>query len=87
MNPTLKSQNYPAPDTTASTSNSTKKRQRTSQANDDIVNVVTGANRPRGRSRVANKPPLSATHEIRQLRAQVAAMEDELHGLQTKWTE
>jgi hypothetical protein len=48
--------------------------------------ALTRANkRPRGRSRSGNNPPRTATHEIRHLRAQVAAMEGELHELRSKW--
>ncbi|KAG3116575.1 hypothetical protein PI124_g4972 [Phytophthora idaei] len=85
MNSKFGSQNSPDPDTTTA-SQPTKKRQRTPQSNEGIVDVHTEVNRPRGRSRAANKP-LSATHEIRQLRVQVATMEDELHQLQSEWTE
>ncbi|EGZ12046.1 hypothetical protein PHYSODRAFT_517133 [Phytophthora sojae] len=63
-----------------------KKRRRSQEANDDVISALKGARRPRGRPRVANKTPLSATQEIRMLRAQVACMEAELHGLETKWT-
>jgi len=35
---------------------------------------------------MANKTSLTATQELRLLRAQVAAMEGELHGLRSKWT-
>ncbi|POM71684.1 Hypothetical protein PHPALM_11717 [Phytophthora palmivora] len=64
----------------------TKKRQRASGINDDIISAIKGDRpRPRGRPRIANKTPLSATHELRMLRSQVAAMEEELHGLKSKW--
>ncbi|ETN00945.1 hypothetical protein PPTG_17271 [Phytophthora nicotianae INRA-310] len=72
-------------DDTTSASQASKKRQRTSQSDEGtgIINVPADVNRP---SRVVNKP-VSATHEIRQLRDQVAAMENELNQLQSKWTE
>ncbi|GMF26846.1 unnamed protein product [Phytophthora lilii] len=66
-----------------------KKRQRPSQTNDDFILNFAGATDPRsrGRPRVANKTPFSATHEIRRLRDQVASMEEQLNELQSKWAE
>ncbi|KAG7380203.1 hypothetical protein PHYPSEUDO_007625 [Phytophthora pseudosyringae] len=69
-----------------STIQATKKRRRSSLTNDDIISALKGTTRSRGRSRIANKTPLTATHELRLLRAQVASMEEELHRLQAKWT-
>ncbi|GMF26849.1 unnamed protein product [Phytophthora lilii] len=81
MDSSFRSRSCPEPD------NGTKKRRRAPQVNDDIICALKGATRRRGRPRVANKAPLSATHELRMLRAQVASMEEELSGLQLKWTE
>ncbi|KAG3011580.1 hypothetical protein JG687_00006164 [Phytophthora cactorum] len=69
--------------------NHAKKRPRSSQAHDEFIRHFTGATEPRsrGRPRVSSKTPLSATHEIRRLRAQVASMEEELQELHSKWTE
>ncbi|GMF43437.1 unnamed protein product [Phytophthora fragariaefolia] len=63
-----------------------KKRHRAEEADDEFMSMLRGPCRPRGRPRVANKAPLSATHEIRMLRSQVASMESELHGLEAKWS-
>ncbi|ETI33605.1 hypothetical protein L914_18952 [Phytophthora nicotianae] len=66
-----------------------KKRRRLSEipdTNEDVIFALTGATtRPRGRPRTSTKTPLTATNEIRMLRAQVASMEEELQGLQSKW--
>ncbi|KAG7380202.1 hypothetical protein PHYPSEUDO_007624 [Phytophthora pseudosyringae] len=68
----------------------TKKRRRFSEVpetNEALILALTGATtRPRGRPRDPNKVQLTATHEIRMLRAQVASMEDELQGLRAKWS-
>ncbi|ETL80667.1 hypothetical protein L917_18864 [Phytophthora nicotianae] len=66
---------------------SSKKRQRASLTNEDIIAAIKGATRSRRKPRIANKTPLTATHELRLLRAQVASMEQELRGLQSKWTQ
>ncbi|KAE8892197.1 hypothetical protein PF005_g12232 [Phytophthora fragariae] len=67
------------------------KRRRLSEipkTNEELVLALTGASRrPRGRPRDLNNVPLTATHEIRKLRAQVASMEGELQGLQSKWSD
>ncbi|KAG2767204.1 hypothetical protein PC129_g15096 [Phytophthora cactorum] len=65
---------------------SSKKRRRPPLTNEDIMAAFTGVARPRGRPRIASKTSLTATHELRLLRAQVASMEEELHGLQSEWT-
>ncbi|KAH7462079.1 uncharacterized protein KRP23_13942 [Phytophthora ramorum] len=65
----------------------TKKRRRLTEVpdtNEELILTLKGG-RPRGRRRDPNKTPLTATHEIRRLRAQVVSMEEELQGLQTKW--
>jgi hypothetical protein len=66
----------------------TKKRRRLSPSRDgseELLCALTGASPAPPRPRAANGAPLTATHEIRLLRAQVADMEDELHTLQRKW--
>ncbi|KAG3116572.1 hypothetical protein PI125_g4559 [Phytophthora idaei] len=67
-----------------------KKRRRLSEipdTNEEIKFTLAGANtRPRGRPRTMTKTSLTATNEIRMLRAQVASMEEELQGLQSKWS-
>ncbi|KAL3658937.1 hypothetical protein V7S43_016075 [Phytophthora oleae] len=70
----------------ASTTQATKKRRRGSLTNEDIIAALKGATSQRPQ-RVANKAPLTATQELRLLRAQVESMEDELQGLQSKWTQ
>lgn len=81
----FRSQSYPDTDPDSYT----KKRARPVQTHDELIRCFTKApeTRRRGRPRVSNAAPLSATQEIRRLRAQVATMEDELHGLQSKWAE
>ncbi|CEG43857.1 uncharacterized protein PHALS_14146 [Plasmopara halstedii] len=56
-----------------------KKRRRSSQSENEINSDTVSAGTTRSRNR------RSVTHEIRQLRAQVAAMESELQRLQYKW--
>ncbi|KAF4127755.1 hypothetical protein GN958_ATG22986 [Phytophthora infestans] len=65
---------------------SPKKRQRASLTNEDIIAAIKVGTQSRGRPRVANKTARTATHELRLLRAEVASMEEKLHGLQLKWT-
>ncbi|GMF41543.1 unnamed protein product [Phytophthora fragariaefolia] len=55
--------------------------------NEEIIQALTGAGSRSRRTRNPNKVPLTATHEIRMLRSQVASMEEELQGLQSKWSE
>jgi hypothetical protein len=57
------------------------------ETNEELIRALTGTTgtRPRGRTRNPKKTPLTATHEIRMLRAQVASMEEELLELQSKW--
>ncbi|GMF26848.1 unnamed protein product [Phytophthora lilii] len=66
-----------------------KKRRRLSEVpetNEELILALTGASSvPQRRPRDSNNAPLTATHEIRMLRAQVASMEEELQGLQSKW--
>ncbi|KAG7380204.1 hypothetical protein PHYPSEUDO_007626 [Phytophthora pseudosyringae] len=78
----FRSQSCPDPDADFQT---IKKRQRTPHVN-EVTLVVTRGRRSRGRPRIANKSPLTTTHEIRMLRAQVSSMEEELRTLQSKWT-
>ncbi|KAE9027330.1 hypothetical protein PR001_g11999 [Phytophthora rubi] len=77
-----------SPDTNSSTT-ATKKRRRLSPTkdsnNDELICALTGASPAPPRPRAANGAPLTATHEIRLLRAQVARMEDELRVLHNKW--
>ncbi|KAG7380201.1 hypothetical protein PHYPSEUDO_007623 [Phytophthora pseudosyringae] len=84
-NSPFKSQSY----SDADSETRAKKRPRSSQAHDEFIRRFQAATetRPRGRHRVANKTPLSATHEIRRLRAQVTALGGELGELQSKWEE
>ncbi|KUF76306.1 hypothetical protein AM587_10004713 [Phytophthora nicotianae] len=81
--PPFRSQSYQDTDL----DNHAKKRPRPSH--DEFIQHFTASTepRPRGRPRVSSKTPLSATHEIRRLRAQVASMEEELQKLHSKWTE
>ncbi|EGZ12044.1 hypothetical protein PHYSODRAFT_336516 [Phytophthora sojae] len=77
----------------SSSSSNTKKRRRLSPTkdsnstnnNEELICVLTGATPAPPRPRAANGAPLTATHEIRLLRAQVAEMEDELRALNNKW--
>eukprot|EP00644_Phytophthora_capsici_P012329 jgi/Phyca11/119423/e_gw1.38.113.1 len=72
----------------ASSTQTTKKRRRDSSNNDDIIAALKGTTcTTRRPQRVANKGPPTATQELRLLREQVASMEDELQGLQAKWTQ
>ncbi|KAG6610708.1 uncharacterized protein IUM83_06620 [Phytophthora cinnamomi] len=70
-------------------SSSAKKRRRLSptkdSSNEDLICALTGASPAPPRPRAPNGAPLTATHEIRLLRAQVAEMEDELRALNNKW--
>ncbi|GMF36280.1 unnamed protein product [Phytophthora fragariaefolia] len=65
-----------------------KKRRRLSdvpKSNEELIRAFTrGSDRPR---RDPNKVPLTAAHEIRMLRTQVATMENELQSLRSKWSE
>ncbi|ETL80663.1 hypothetical protein L917_18860 [Phytophthora nicotianae] len=81
--PPFRSQSYQDTDL----DNHAKKRPRPSH--DEFIQHFTASTepRPRGRPRVSSKTPLSATHEIRRLRVQVASMEEELQKLHSKWTE
>ncbi|KAG7380205.1 hypothetical protein PHYPSEUDO_007627 [Phytophthora pseudosyringae] len=78
-----------SPDTVAvSGRSSTKKRRRRSPSrdgNEELVCALTGASPAPPRPRAANGAPLTATHEIRLLRSQVAEMEHELRVLTNKW--
>ncbi|KAG1694037.1 hypothetical protein DVH05_022054 [Phytophthora capsici] len=67
---------------------SRKKRRRLSPSrgdNEELICALTGATPAPPRPRAANGAPLSATHEIRLLRSQVAEMEEELRQLNEKW--
>ncbi|KAG6964135.1 hypothetical protein JG687_00006161 [Phytophthora cactorum] len=78
-----------SPETVAvSSRSSTKKRRRLSPSRDgkeELICVLTGESPEPPRPRAANGAPLSATHEIRLLRSQVAEMEEELRVLHNKW--
>ncbi|RLN52521.1 hypothetical protein BBJ29_006986 [Phytophthora kernoviae] len=79
-----------SPDPALVTTRPYKKRQRTSQVpdtNEELIRAFTGASPASARLRAANGAPLTATHEIRLLRAQVASMEEELRNLQSTWTD
>ncbi|EGZ12047.1 hypothetical protein PHYSODRAFT_303848 [Phytophthora sojae] len=55
--------------------------------NEELLLALTGPRSlSRGRPRDPNNIPLTAAHELRMLRAQVASMEEELVGLQSKWS-
>ncbi|CAI5703729.1 hypothetical protein KXD40_007871 [Peronospora effusa] len=68
-----------------STSQTITKRLRSSLIHDDISAALNETKRPRGRPQMSDKAALTATHELRLLRLQVGAMEEELRGLQSKW--
>ncbi|KAG3116365.1 hypothetical protein PI124_g5632 [Phytophthora idaei] len=72
MSSSSTSKSYSSPDTTTGI---TKKRR---------SNPLEGHGRPHERPR-GKRASVSARHEIRMLRVQVASMEEELHGLQVKW--
>ncbi|OWZ10587.1 hypothetical protein PHMEG_00016542 [Phytophthora megakarya] len=78
-----------SPETVAMTScSSIKKRRRLSPTQDnkeDLICALTGASPAPPRPRAANGAPLTATHEIRLLRSQVAEMEEQLRVLNNKW--
>ncbi|OWY96325.1 hypothetical protein PHMEG_00033433 [Phytophthora megakarya] len=82
--PPFKSRNYKDSDS----DNQAKKRSRPWQAHDEFIqNFTTNTeNRTRGKHRVSNKAPITAAHEIRRLKSQVASMEEELLDLESKWT-
>uniref|UniRef100_M4BKB1 START domain-containing protein n=1 Tax=Hyaloperonospora arabidopsidis (strain Emoy2) TaxID=559515 RepID=M4BKB1_HYAAE len=74
------------PDAESTTSKVIKKRIHASQTVDDSIIVpIKKVKRPPRRSSSSIKVPLTATHELRLLRAQVKSMEADLHKLKSKW--
>ncbi|RLN14932.1 hypothetical protein BBJ28_00000896 [Nothophytophthora sp. Chile5] len=79
-----------ASSSSASASRAAKKRRRLTpppSTKADPIQELIRTNAAPARPRAANGAPLTATHEIRLLRSQVASMEDELRALRSKWTE
>ena len=70
---------------TDSTAQTIKKRLRDSLTHEHISAALKETKRPRGRPQISDKAALTATHELRLLRLQVRAMEEELRGLQSNW--
>ncbi|KAL4156587.1 hypothetical protein PRNP1_005617 [Phytophthora ramorum] len=68
----------------------TKKRRRLSPPRDsseELICALTGSSPAPPRPRAANGAALTATHEIRLLRSQVAEMEEQLRVLQRQWAQ
>uniref|UniRef100_A0AAV1UID1 Uncharacterized protein n=2 Tax=Peronospora matthiolae TaxID=2874970 RepID=A0AAV1UID1_9STRA len=80
----ITSQSHPDAESTAS--KVMKKRIHASRTVDDSITVPNKkVKRPPCRSGSSIKVPLTATHELRLLKAQVNSMETDLHKLKSKW--